>query len=81
MNERRIDLLRRLAGNEPNNGDISYSSTMRYLRNNDPDKVLSFMSGFKKSFDASVMENLDDAESVALMETYQKLKLDPKKLR
>lgn len=49
----------------------TYSAVMRDLRKKEPEKVQAFMRSFKDAFDRAVDENLDEAESAALLEAIQ----------
>lgn len=51
----------------------TFSSTMRQLRKDSPNKVKSFMEIFKKAFDAASEQKLDDVEQIALLEALQSI--------
>lgn len=69
MIESRIDILKALAGkNKISKQDFSYSSIMRSLRKEHPDKVVKFMKEFKCAFDTAHEQNLEGSEQVALMQ-------------
>jgi len=59
---RRIQLLNIFAQEE-----LSYSAIMRDLNKNDKDKLELFMKSFKKAFDEANIENLENADKIALM--------------
>ena len=46
----------------------TFSSIMRELNKNFPDKVRDFMISFKNAFDESLISEVDDPDSVALMQ-------------
>lgn len=48
--------------------EFTFSSVMRDLRKNNPDKVLDFLYRFNQNF-LKAYNNVDDPEQVALMET------------
>ncbi len=52
---------------------VTYSSMVRNLRQNEPERVKIFMITFKQIFDKAVEQGLDDLEQAVLMETCQKL--------
>lgn len=60
--ERRIQLLTIFAQEEP-----SYSAIMRDLNKNDKDQLEPFMQSFKTAFDEANLDNLEDADKIALM--------------
>lgn len=66
--ESRIDLLRCLLKEAGKSTDISYSATMRELHKKHPDKVRDFMTSYKQAFDQALIEKLEDAQQLALME-------------
>lgn len=47
---------------------ISYSSVMRELNKNEPEKITKFMEVFKKSFDLAKEKEIENPEALALME-------------
>lgn len=63
ITEHRLFLLKLLTAQE----EPSYSAIMRDLNKNDKDNLEKFMSIFKKVFDEANLENLDDADKIALM--------------
>jgi len=60
--QRRIELLKIFAQEE-----LSYSAIMRDLNKNNKDELEIFMKTFKKAFDDSNLENLENADKIALM--------------
>lgn len=50
------------------NKNFSYSSLMRRIRKEHPDKVLNFMQAFKEAFDSGQDQNIQGLEQVALMQ-------------
>ena len=60
--ERRIQLLKIFAQEEP-----SYSAIMRDLNKNNKEKLELFMQSFKKAFDEANLDNLENADKIALM--------------
>ena len=56
--------------------DLTYSSVMRTLRKEHPDKVKEFLKEFKKNFDKAVLEGLDNVEELALLEAIKKIKVE-----
>lgn len=62
MKNRAIQLFKILAEKE-----LSYSAIMRDLNKNDKDKLEKFMISFKKSFDEANIENLENADKIALI--------------
>lgn len=79
---RRIDIFKnlvRISGVEKDVSNIpSYSASLRYLRKERPDDVKKFMLNFKNSFDAAIVEKLDNPDKIALLEAIQLNNLDPK---
>lgn len=59
---RRIQLLNILAQEE-----LSYSAIMRDLNKNNKKDLEKFMIAFKEAFDEANIENLDNADKIALM--------------
>lgn len=59
---RRIQLLKIFAQEEP-----SYSAIMRDLNKNNKDKLEQFMKVFKQTFDDANLENLENADKIALL--------------
>lgn len=53
--------------------DLTYSSIMRDLRHNKKDMIEPFMLSFKKSFDESVLQELDDPDKIALLEAIREI--------
>lgn len=68
MKNRVIQLFKVLAQEE-----LSYSFIMRYLNKNDKDKLEIFMKSFKKSFDEANIDNLEDADKIALMSAMKEI--------
>lgn len=68
MKNRVIQLFKVLAQEE-----LSYSFIMRYLNKNDKDKLEIFMKTFKKSFDEANIDNLEDADKIALMSAMKEI--------
>lgn len=66
-------ILAKETGLENTNADLSYSYVMRDLRNNYPDKVTLFMKTFKDTFDAAIDDDLEDADSIALLTAIKKI--------
>lgn len=62
MSNIRIKLLKALAQKE-----LSYSYIMRDLNKHNKDKLETFMKVFKKTFDEANLENLENADKIALM--------------
>jgi hypothetical protein len=54
----------------------TYSSVMRDLNKNDPEKIPEFMRKFKDAFDAALESDIDDHQTVALMEAKTSLGCD-----
>src|SRR6266581_4440882 len=59
---RRIQLLNIFAEKE-----LSYSAIMRDLNKNDKEKLEIFMKAFKKAFDEANLDDLENADKIALM--------------
>lgn len=64
-----------ITGNTDIKADISYSSIMRGLRANKSSKLKPFMIEFKKAFDNAYVADLEDIETIALMQAMQKVDL------
>ena len=75
--ESRIDLLRHLV-KSADLEEVGYSTVMRKLRKEHPEKVTEFMKVFKNAFDEALMQDMDEAESLALMEALQAIDLKEK---
>jgi hypothetical protein len=54
----------------------TYSSVMRDLNKNNPEKIPEFMRKFKDAFDAAIESDIDDHQTVALMEAKTSLGCD-----
>lgn len=46
----------------------TYSSVMRELNENSPEKLKDFMISFKKTFDRAILESLDDPTGIAMIQ-------------
>lgn len=51
----------------------TYSSTMRELNKNEPDKLQPFMVAFKDAFDDAIENDIENPEQVALLEALSKI--------
>jgi len=52
----------------------TYSSTIRKLKKEEPEKVIPFMKYFKEAFDQGISEGIEEPEHPALLEALQKIK-------
>lgn len=51
---------------------VTYSSTMRQLRKENPEKLTLFMKAFKKAFDEGIKNGIEeDLEQISLLEALQ----------
>jgi len=55
----------------------TYSSAMRDINNNNPEKAEEFMRAFKDAFDNAIDEGVDDHREVALLEAKQAISSAP----
>jgi hypothetical protein len=51
----------------------TYSSIMRDLNKNEPDKLQPFMVAFKDAFDEAIENDIDNPDQVALLEALSKI--------
>ena len=56
--------------------DLTYSSTMRELRNKHEDSVREFQVSFKNAFEEALDSDLENPEQLALMEALQKIDVE-----
>ena len=54
----------------------TYSATMRRLNKEDPEKAKEFMIAFKEAFDDAMDQNIDDGQSVALLQAKEAIASD-----
>lgn len=59
---------------------LTFSATMRFLNKNYKDKVLTFLKIFKEAFDTALLQDLEDKESLALLEAIKKSDIDIEEL-
>lgn len=59
-----------------NKDDFSYSSIMRRIRKQYPNKVHDFMNAFKAAFDSIQDQNIEGSEQVALMQAIKLVGLE-----
>jgi len=56
--------------------DLTYSSTMRILRQKHKDSVKEFQVVFKNAFEEALDNEIEEPEQVALLEAIQKIDVD-----
>jgi hypothetical protein len=61
--------------------DLSYSYIMRQLRQiGDKERVRQFQESFKKAYDEAYIEQVENADDVALLQAIQECKLKPEEI-
>lgn len=55
---------------------LTYSSIMRFLNKNYPEKVNEFRGYFKKAFDEGYLKEINDFEQIALIEALKKANIN-----
>ena len=56
--------------------DLTYSATMRELRQHHKDSVKNFQVAFKEAFEEALDEELEDPEQVAMMQAIQAIDVE-----
>src|SRR5690606_20011661 len=65
-----------LTDTEMPRADLTYSSVMRDLRQNNKDSVRKFQVTFKNAFEEAIDEELDNPEQIALMQALQEINVE-----